>query len=99
MNGFLSRARACARELLCLFCGASWSGSLSPSNLDLFDGGNDRGGEEIEGFQVGHLGQTDNRLVNTHRRQLAEISNGDSRSPALLPAISSKMKLLNHGFF
>src|SRR6266567_6282797 len=96
MNVFLSRARA--RGLLCLFCGASWPGSLSPSNLDLFDGGNDLGGEEIEGLQVGHIGQTDNRLVNAHRRQFAEISDGGSRGPALLPAIPGEMNLLNDGF-
>src|SRR2546423_14756023 len=96
MNVFLSRARA--RGLLCLFCGASWPGSLSPSNLDLFDGGNDLGGEEIEGFQVGHIGQTDNRLVNAHRRQLAEIGDGGSRGPALLPAIPGEMNPLNDGF-
>src|SRR2546421_11096340 len=35
---FLSHARV--RGLLCLFCGAFWPGSLSPSNLDLFDDGN-----------------------------------------------------------
>src|SRR6266446_1146245 len=72
--------------------------SLSAGNLDLFDGGNDLGCEELEGFQVGHIGQTDNRLVNAHRRQLAEIGNGGCRSPALLPAIPGEMNTLNDGF-
>ena len=84
--------------LLCLFRGASSPGSLSTSNLDLFDGGNDLGGEEIEGFHLGYIGQTDNCLVNTHRRQLAEIGDGGSRGLALLPAIPGEMNLLNDGF-
>src|SRR5437764_1041707 len=84
--------------LLCLFRGASSPGSLSTSNLDLFDGGNDLGCEKLEGFQVGHIGQTDNRLVNAHRRQLAEIGDGGSRGPALLPAIPGEMNPLNDGF-
>src|SRR5258706_1425678 len=95
MNGFLSRARAFAS----LFVpGASLPGSLSISNLDLFDGGNDRGGEELEGFHLGYIGQTDNRLVNPHRHQLAEIGDGGSRGPALLPAILGEMNPLNDGF-
>src|SRR2546428_4637668 len=84
--------------LLCFFRGASLPGSLSISNLDLFDGGNERGGQEIEGFHLGYIGQTDNRLVNTHRHQLAEIGEGGSRGPALLPALLGEMIPLNDGF-
>src|SRR5258708_39482002 len=81
--------------LLCFFRGASLSGSLSISNLDLFDGGNDRGGEEIQGFHLGPIGQTDNRLVTTHRHQLGEIGDGGSRGPPPLPAILCRMNPLN----
>ena len=69
-----------------------------PPRLDLFGGGNDLGGEELEGFQIGHIGQTDNSLVNAHRRQFAEIGDGGCRSPALLPAIPGEMNALNDGF-
>src|SRR5437660_5234345 len=72
--------------------------SLSAGNLDLFDGGNDLGCEKLEGFQVGHIGQTDNRLVNAHRCQFAEIGDGGCRSPALLPSIPGEVNPLNDGF-
>src|SRR6266487_5582535 len=74
------------------------SSSLSAGNLDLFDGGNDLGCEEIEGFQVGHIGQTGNSLVKTHRRQFAEIGDCGCRGQALLPAILGEMNPPHDGF-
>src|SRR5437763_6075091 len=75
-----------------------FSCALSTGNLDLFDSGNDLSCEELEGFQIGHIRQTDNSLVNAHRRQFAEIGNGGCRGPALLPAIPGQINPLNNGF-
>src|SRR5579875_1962062 len=84
--------------LLCLIRGASSFNSLSPSNLDLLSLGNDLGREEFKGFQISDIRETENRLVNAHRRQFAQIGDSDHRSPTLFPAIFGEMNALNDSF-